>query len=122
MTYSKEKMREYQRNWMAARRSEYFEDKFCVVCKSTERLELDHINPEDKKYSPAALWGMSNSNPNKISELEKCQVLCYTHHKEKSSEDAKKRRKHGRTMYTYGCRCDICKEAQRLHNAQRNAR
>lgn len=33
------KQRDYQRNWMARRRSEFFADKSCVRCGATERLE-----------------------------------------------------------------------------------
>jgi 5-methylcytosine-specific restriction endonuclease McrA len=121
MGYTGEQKREYQRKWIAARRSEYFEDKSCAVCGSTDSLELDHKNPEDKALSPAALWSMSRDNPKRIAELAKCQVLCSEHHKEKTKAWWQGRRQHGRTMYAYGCKCEICIEAQRLHNAQRYA-
>src|SRR5689334_20084212 len=121
MAYIGEQKREYQRQWVAARRAEYFEGKSCAVCGSTEQLELDHIHPDEKKYSPAALWGMSEKNPNRIAELAKCQVLCFDHHKEKTKIWWASKAQHGRTLYAKGCKCDICKEAQRLHNAQRYA-
>jgi hypothetical protein len=115
----KEKQREFQKAWRTKRRLAYFEGKSCVVCGSTESLELDHIDPSQKKYNPAAIWGMSDDNPNKIAELAKCQVLCLVHHKEKTKQWHESNRSHGRSWYAYGCRCDVCKEAQRLHNAQR---
>ena len=68
---SREQQQEYQRIWRSRRRAEYYKDKSCVQCGSTEKLELDHIDPKTKKYSPAALWSMSDSNPNKIAELKK---------------------------------------------------
>lgn len=117
----RDKQREFQRLWRTNRRNAYFAGKFCVVCKSTDNLELDHIDPSTKKYNPASIWGMSDDNPNKIAELAKCQVLCQTHHREKTSAWWKANRKHGRTWYKYGCRCDICFKAQQKHNARRNA-
>lgn len=121
MAYTGEQKREYQRQWVAARRAEYFDGKACVVCGSTENLELDHINPDDKKYSPAALWSMAKNNPNRIAELEKCQTLCSFHHKEKTRLWRAEQAQHGRTLYDKGCRCEVCMEAKRLHNAQRYA-
>ena len=75
---SREQQQEYQRIWRSRRRAEYFKDKSCVQCGSTEKLELDHIDPKTKKYSPAALWSMSDSNPNKIAELKKNARFCVT--------------------------------------------
>ena len=48
--------------------------EFCVVCKSTEQLELDHINP------------LRNGGTNKRNNL---QVLCKKHHKLKTKKDRK---------------------------------
>lgn len=119
MGYSnKEKQREYQRQWIAKRRAEYFSDKKCVVCGSKKNLELDHINPTDKKMNPSALWSLSESNQKRIDELAKCQVLCKSHHKDKTLVDISNRLEkeilqHGTaTMYDYhGCRCSPCKDA-----------
>ncbi len=121
MGYTGEQKREYQRKWLAARRAEHFQDKCCVVCGSIEQLELDHIDPDEKKYHPAALWGMSRTNPNRIAELAKCQVLCLEHHKAKTKEWWATKANHGRTLYNKGCRCEICFKAQQKHNAQRYA-
>lgn len=121
MAYTGEQKREYQRKWLLARRADFFADKVCVVCGSDESLELDHIDPSQKKYNPVALWGMSKTNPNRIAELEKCQVLCETHHKEKTKAWWASKANHGRTLYGKGCRCEVCREAQRRHNAQRYA-
>lgn len=120
MGFTGDKKREYQRQWIAKRRAKYFENKCCVICGSTEDLELDHIDPDKKKYMPAALWGMSDKNPNKIAELAKCQVLCKIHHKEKTKlwwETVKAQ--HGLTLYGRGCKCDVCVEAKRISNAKR---
>lgn len=122
MNNRKEYMKEYQRRWMAARRAEYMSDKVCVVCGSSDRLEVDHINPTEKLLSPGTLWSMARDNPRRMAELAKCQVLCYDHHKEKTIAEANAKRKHGRTMYNYGCRCEICYKAQQIHNAERKMR
>lgn len=86
MGYIGEKKKEYQRQWMKKRRDSYFKDKSCAHCRSTENLELDHINAEDKLINPANLWSMSDSNPRKIAELAKCQVLCHSCHLKKTYE------------------------------------
>jgi 5-methylcytosine-specific restriction endonuclease McrA len=117
MGYTGDKKKEYQRKWIAARRAEYLSDKSCVVCGSTDRLEVDHINPEEKISHNVWSWRQERRD----KELAKCQILCFEHHKQKSKEDAIARRQHGRTLYAHGCKCDICVEAQRLHNAQRYA-
>jgi hypothetical protein len=85
MGYTGEKKREYARKWMANRRSEYFKDKKCVECGSTEHLELDHIDPETKENH--AIWSWSEERRNK--ELKKCQVLCKKCHREKSNKENK---------------------------------
>lgn len=121
MGYTGEQKREYQRKWIARRRAEYLSDKSCVVCGSTDALEVDHINPDEKKYHVAALWGMSENNPNRVTELAKCQILCSMHHKEKTKAWWAGKANHGRTLYAKGCKCEVCREAQRLHNAQRYA-
>lgn len=117
----KEYMREYQRRWIAQRRAEWLEDKVCVICGSNDRLEIDHIDPSQKKRNIGTLWSYAPDNPIRVEELAKCQVLCYTHHKEKTIREANARAQHGRTLYSKGCRCEICYEAQRQHNAQRYA-
>ena len=78
----KEYMRTYCRLWIAKRRRQYFEGKSCAVCKSTTRLELDHIDPALKISHAIWYWKESRKN----EELAKCQVLCHECHKAKSSE------------------------------------
>jgi len=78
-----EKKREYQKKWLANRRLEYFKDKKCVKCSSTEDLQLDHIDPKLKE-SPI-IWSCNLKIRNK--EIEKCQVLCQKCHREKTKVD-----------------------------------
>lgn len=103
----KEKQREYQRRWVQKRRQDWLDENGpCVRCGSTEDLEVDHIDP-DQKISHR-IWSWSNSRRNE--ELEKCQVLCSDCHKKKTRAWHLSNGKHGtRTMYdNHGCRCDDC--------------
>lgn len=80
MGYPKEKQREYQREWIAARRSAFFEDKSCASCGSVENLEIDHIDPKTKVAS--AIWSWRQER--RDQELSKCQVLCHSCHRTKT--------------------------------------
>lgn len=73
-------MRKYKREWVAKRKAEWFSDKYCVVCGSTETLELDHIDRSTKVSH--SIWSWSEIRRNE--ELAKCQVLCHDHHLEKT--------------------------------------
>lgn len=108
--YGDEK-REYQRNWLAARRAEFFSDKCCVGCGSTDQLELDHLDPSKKITHRVWSW----SAVRRDAEIAKCQVLCFHCHKAKSISQMTmtqgvKPYSHGtRNMYnTHGCRCGLC--------------
>lgn len=119
----REYMREYQRAWVASRRAEWLSDKSCAVCGLKDNLEIDHIDPSQKVCDPGELWSLSPTNPKRISELAKCQVLCQYHHLEKTKKEYVTTRKHGRATYErYGCRCEICVVAKQEHNAKRYAR
>lgn len=77
----KEKQREYQRQWMANRRAEFFTGKACVQCDSTDRLELDHIDRQVKVSHNIWSW----SRERREAEIAKCQVLCHDCHREKTN-------------------------------------
>jgi len=91
----------------------------CVRCGSSDRLEIDHINREEKLYGADRLWGLSPTNPKVVSELAKCQVLCRSCHIEKSIEEGSfslgrgngKVAVHGtESMYSnQKCRCKECR-------------
>jgi 5-methylcytosine-specific restriction endonuclease McrA len=78
-----ERKRKRQREWKAARRAKWFADKSCLVCGTTENLQLDHINPEDKIDHRIWSWKWERIS----AEVDKCQVLCETHHIEKSRKN-----------------------------------
>lgn len=76
-------MNEYMKNRWLKRRNKAVEylGGVCVVCNTTENLEFDHIKPESKCKSIARM--SSYSEEKFMIEVDKCQLLCDTHHKEK---------------------------------------
>ena len=75
--------REYQRLRTANRRFDWFADKSCARCGSTENLQLDHIDPSTKISHKIWSW----SEAHRETELVKCQVLCYPCHVIKGMEN-----------------------------------
>ena len=76
----------YQREWVAKRRADFFKDKKCVQCGSTERLELDHIDRETKESHSIWSW----SEVRRLAEIAKCQVLCHECHRLKTRKENSK--------------------------------
>lgn len=79
----RESQRDYQREWIAKRRAEWFVGKECAVCGSIDNLELDHIDPSTKDLKLRgshnnAIWSWSAVR--REAELLKCQVLCHDCH------------------------------------------
>ena len=62
----------------------------CVKCGSKERLELDHINPEEKEWNPKRSMCSKNLTERFWKEIDKCQLLCYDCHKEKTKKGLRK--------------------------------
>lgn len=94
----------------------------CVMCGSTERLEIDHIDPLTKSFDLSKKWGTKWEIL--LEELTKCQLLCFDCHRlQKSAEESKIRNKgvkpwnagtslHGthRMRYVHKCKCDECQD------------
>lgn len=78
---SKEQQRAYQREWYARRRADWFAGKRCLVCGTSKDLRLDHIDPTKKVSHRVWSW----SAKRRAAELDKCQVLCEDHHREKTA-------------------------------------
>lgn len=78
----------------------------CKQCGSKKDLQIDHVDPSTKAMDVAKEWG----NPLFFEELKKCQALCRSCHKKKTSSE-QRRDIHG----TWGmyrnrkCRCDVCR-------------
>lgn len=103
-------MAKYKREWVAARRAEWMAGKSCVICGTTQDLEVDHIDPEMKVAHRIWSWAI----PRRNAELAKCQVLCKAHHLEKTLAQ-RPTPEHGTisryTSKVHKCRCDLCKRA-----------
>lgn len=82
----------------------------CVRCGKNSKLHIDHIDPETKVMELSNMTRLSMERF--LGELEKCQLLCTTHHMRKhhSGEIT-----HGtQSGYTHWkCRCDECRGAVR---------
>lgn len=103
---TKEAQREYQRQWIAKRRADYFDGKSCVNCGSLDKLELDHIDPSTKIDSHIWSWSITRRE----EELVKCQVLCHTCHLEKTLKSYPERQHGTSAMYKQeNCRCVECR-------------
>lgn len=70
--------------WARRQREAWFEGKVCAECGSSERLELDHIDPSLKVSH--RIWGLGPER--RLAELAKCQPLCNTCHKRKTARQA----------------------------------
>lgn len=74
----------------------------CVVCGTEENLEFHHKDPATKLFVITTRYGYKWESTQ--TELDKCELLCTVHHKEKHAT------KHGELrMYNNGCRCDLCR-------------
>lgn len=101
-------MRAYQRQWLADRRSEFFDGKHCAICGSDDGLELHHPNKADKESHRIWSW----SKPRREAEQAKCMVLCRSCHTELHAAERRKPLIHGTQQgYHAGCRCASCKAA-----------
>ena len=100
------KQREFQKLRNRAIRKEYFKDKQCEWCESTDKLVIHHVNPETK--TSHKIWSWSEDKRHK--ELEKCIVLCDKCHRE--HHNPKQPLVHGTVnAYRYKkCRCEKCRE------------
>lgn len=117
VVYTGEKKREYQRQWMANRRAKGVEllGGCCAKCSVASHLEFDHVDPETKWSH--RFWSYSWAKIK--TELDKCQLLCNTCHKEKTSAMFEGP-KHG-THYMYvafKCRCQPCRDDHARVNAK----
>ncbi len=85
----------------------------CIKCGSNKKLEIDHIDRKDKRFSITRL--LSHSKESVILETKKCQLLCKECHIQKTIiETGKKPAKgnHGTlSSYRY-CKCDLCRKAK----------
>lgn len=95
----------------------------CVVCGTTEDLEIDHINKWEKSIPITQMWSVSQERYD--LELMKCQLLCHTHHVEKSNREKDWGKGYGPTQHgslamykNHGCRCELCRAKYSEHTKQ----
>lgn len=88
---NKEKYNEYMKAYMLKRYHEHKRKTIeylggkCVCCGSTENLQIDHKDPKLKELSLNKLW--SRKGQMVQNEIEKCQLLCYACHLNKSKSE-----------------------------------
>lgn len=102
----------------------------CSHCGSTNGLQFDHKDPTSKQLEISRAIISAWSWERLSFELDKCQLLCYEHHLEKSKIEGSLggipwnkivNPRHGTSvMYSrpYRCRCAECKQFKRLYRAK----
>lgn len=108
----KDKQREYQRNWIAARRVEYIKLRGGVCCKCSSAVDLEFHHRDRMTKLDHKIWSWSISRLE--AELMKCDLLCREcHFKETTKERNYYMSKHGslNSYKSYGCRCEDCRAA-----------
>lgn len=90
----------------------------CINCGKKDGLQFDHVFPEEQSFKIATYLRCSLKKV--LPELQKCQLLCFNCHWEKSrTETATKLKpmKHGITStYTNrSCRCKECTKAWAIY-------
>ena len=56
----------------------------CIGCGSKQQLEFDHINSEEKEWNPKRSMCSKKLSKRFWNEIDKCQLLCYDCHREKT--------------------------------------
>ncbi len=106
-----EYMREYMLNRYHRLRLEALEAKGgkCIDCGSSSRLEFDHEDASDKKFSVAKIF--THAKFKILAELEKCVLRCQDCHLQKSlaQGDITTVEHGGGVSGKKNCPCDLCK-------------
>jgi len=116
-------MREYMQRRYRARMATAIErlGGRCIQCGSTESLEFDHIDPSTKLMDISQ--AVTYSTRVFEAELAKCQLLCASHHQQKTLQQngmTLARGTHGTLSALRYCRppCDACRAAKADYNRQ----
>ena len=107
MAVSRERHREYELQRFHKRKAEMFAylGGQCVVCGTDESLQIDHVDPSTKLFSITKNWSIAWARL--VVELDKCQLLCKTHHDVKSSTEVQVEHGGGKCGKR-GCKCEPC--------------
>ena len=94
----------------------------CVDCGSVSDLQIDHKDPSQKTFNISEAY--SYSQEVLIPELNKCCLRCRICHQRKTAEADGLEARHGTGgMYRHhGCRCELCKAANRQYQRDYQAR
>lgn len=76
MTLTGDRKREYQREWIAARRAAWFSGRTCRDCDAVDGLELHHNDPSVKVSHRIWSWSWARIE----AETAKCATLCESCH------------------------------------------
>lgn len=78
----------------------------CIKCNSTEKLQIDHKDPNKKSFEITTITRLSMKRF--LKELEKCQLLCKNDHERKTAIE--KSVEHGGGISGQrNCPCSLCK-------------
>lgn len=113
MTLKGEDRRAYNRRRREAWRERVLEylGGECVVCGSTDQLNIHHKRGTDVAFKLSGAWCWKWER--QVAELAKCELRCDTHHREDYAAE------HGtKSGYGSGCRCDACVNARRKYNRE----
>jgi hypothetical protein len=102
----------------------------CCNCGINENLQFDHVDHNSKSFDISSRWS-THWQILKI-ELDKCQLLCKSCHKEKTMKEGSfaknwtnlPRQVHG-TVWSYSkykCRCNLCKKAKKEEGLRQRAK
>lgn len=91
----------------------------CSKCNKTDNLQFDHIDRKTKCFTIAKGWNRKESVF--WEEINKCQLLCFNCHQEKTLLDLGQisaKTSHGTlSSYRY-CKCDLCRKANSENRKQ----
>lgn len=130
--------KEYLKNYMATRRAERraklieLAGGSCNECGSTANLEFNHIDRKKKSFGLSGA-GLDKAWATILEELEKCELLCQTHHKsytknQWNNAELAAWNKGLRAGYEHGtarsyddlkCRCPRCRLAKKQYRAKK---
>jgi hypothetical protein len=80
--------RAYQAAWLRKRRQDWIDENGpCAWCSSDEELQVDHRDRSLKEHYMREIWSLALTNPKRIKELAKCQVLCEACHGAKTASE-----------------------------------
>lgn len=117
MSSNAEYMRTYMKTRYHARRDEAFAilGGKCVICGTTESLEVDHIDRSKKTMEFDVMRSVSRDRF--LAELKLCQLLCHDHHEVKTAAENSVEHGAGKTGKK-NCYCELCKPLKYAANKE----